>query len=97
MTEDFSQPNQTSNIIISYEEWQQILKAIIARKYSWACVLILYCLGYNPMKYIPYRTYIRLIKNNCTLGSSINNNNETTSINLNNFNMEIKENEINNN
>ncbi len=73
MSDNFFQPNQTSNIVISYEEWQQIFKAIVARKYSWACVLILHFLGYNPIKYIPYRTYIRLIKNNCILGSSIKN------------------------
>ncbi|WGV24311.1 HetP family heterocyst commitment protein [Halotia branconii] len=92
MNENFYQP---SNITISYEEWQDILKAIIARKYSWACVLILHSLGYNPLKYISYRTYIRLIKNNFILGNI--NNHKTAQINLNDFNIEIKENQIDNN
>lgn len=47
------------------EQVEQIVKAIIAGKYSWACVLILRFGGYNPIDYIPYRTYIRLLKNNC--------------------------------
>ncbi len=92
MNEDFYQP---SNITISYEEWQDILRAIIARKYSWACVLILHSLGYNPLKYIPYRTYIRLTKNNCTLSNIKNPKN--AQISLNDFNTEIIENQIDNN
>jgi hypothetical protein len=47
------------------EQVEQIVKAIIAGKYSWACVLLLRFAGHNPMDYIPYRTYIRLLKNNC--------------------------------
>ncbi|WP_414529797.1 HetP family heterocyst commitment protein [Nodularia chucula] len=54
---------------INTEQIEQIIKAIIAGKYSWACVLILRFSGYNPIDYIPYRTYIRLVKNNC-LGES---------------------------
>ena len=50
---------------INTEQIEQIVKAIIAGKYSWACVLILRFCGYNPIDYIPYRTYIRLLKNNC--------------------------------
>ena len=50
---------------INTEQIEQIIKAIIAGKYSWACVLILRFSGYNPIDYIPYRTYIRLLKNNC--------------------------------
>ncbi|MBD2361126.1 MULTISPECIES: HetP family heterocyst commitment protein [unclassified Anabaena] len=50
---------------INNEQIEQIIKAIIAGKYSWACVLLLRFSGYNPMEYIPYRTYIRLLKNNC--------------------------------
>ncbi len=55
---------------INNEQIEQILKAIIAGKYSWACVLILRFAGYNPIDYIPYRTYIRLLKNNCLVESS---------------------------
>ncbi len=55
--------SQTGNKI-NTEQIEQIIKAIIAGKYSWACVLILRFSGYNPIDYIPYRTYIRLLKNN---------------------------------
>jgi hypothetical protein len=43
---------------------EEVIKAILARKYSWACVLILRFHGYDPVDYIPYRTYIRLLKDN---------------------------------
>lgn len=56
---------------INNDQIEQIIKAIIAGKYSWACVLLLRFSGYNPMEYIPYRTYIRLLKNNC-LGNTKN-------------------------
>lgn len=46
------------------EQFEEILNAILAGKYSWACVLILQVAGYNPLHYIPYRTYNRLIKDN---------------------------------
>jgi|LakMenEpi03Aug12_release.lakeMendotaPanAssembly.Ray.scaffolds.fasta_scaffold2994204_1 hypothetical protein len=55
---------------INTEQIEQIVKAIIAGKYSWACVLILRFAGYNPIDYIPYRTYIRLLKNNCLVERS---------------------------
>ncbi len=46
---------------------EEVIKAIIAGKYSWACVLILRFNGYDPLHYIPYRTYIRLLKENYQL------------------------------
>ena len=46
------------------EQFEQIVDAIILGKYSWACLLILRFAGYNPLHYIPYRTYNRLLKNN---------------------------------
>ncbi len=46
---------------------EEIVKTILARKYSWACVLILRFHGYDPVDYIPYRTYIRLLKENYML------------------------------
>ncbi|HLP87716.1 MAG TPA: HetP family heterocyst commitment protein [Nostocaceae cyanobacterium] len=58
---------------INTDQVEQIVKAIMAGKYSWACVLILKFAGYNPIDYIPYRTYIRLLKNNCLLAGSQNN------------------------
>lgn len=47
------------------EQFTQVVDAILAGKYSWACVLILRYAGYNPLHYIPYRTYNRLMKENC--------------------------------
>jgi hypothetical protein len=46
------------------EQFEQIVDAILNGKYSWACLLILRFAGYNPLHYIPYRTYNRLIKDN---------------------------------
>jgi hypothetical protein len=46
------------------EQFVQVVDAILAGKYSWACVLILRFAGYNPLHYIPYRTYNRLMKEN---------------------------------
>lgn len=61
--------NTYSTKKINTEQIEQVIKAIILGKYSWACVLILRFAGYNPIEYIPYRTYIRLLKNNCLLVS----------------------------
>jgi hypothetical protein len=47
------------------EQFNQVVDAILQGKYSWACVLILRFAGYNPLHYIPYRTYNRLMKENC--------------------------------
>jgi hypothetical protein len=46
------------------EQFEQVIEAILSGKYSWACVLILRFAGYNPLHYIPYRTYNRIIKDN---------------------------------
>jgi hypothetical protein len=51
------------------EQFTQIVDAILDGKYSWACVLILRFAGYNPLHYIPYRTYNRLMKENPQLNS----------------------------
>ena len=45
------------------EQFDRIVEAIAAGRYSWACLLILRFAGYNPLNYIPYRTYNRLMKN----------------------------------
>ena len=42
---------------INSEHLNQVISAIIDGKYSWACVLLLRIEGYNPLQYIPYRTY----------------------------------------
>ncbi|MBE9039022.1 HetP family heterocyst commitment protein [aff. Roholtiella sp. LEGE 12411] len=65
---------------INNEQIEQIVKAIIAGKYSWACVLILRFAGYNPIDYIPYRTYIRLLKNNCLVASSKQNKTDSATV-----------------
>lgn len=62
--------NRQINKKINTDQIEQIIKAIIAGKYSWACVLLLRFSGLNPIDYIPYRTYIRLLKNNYLLGGS---------------------------
>ncbi len=49
---------------INHEQFDQVVEAILAGKYSWACVLMLRFAGYNPLHYIPYRTYNRLLKEN---------------------------------
>ncbi|NDJ19290.1 HetP family heterocyst commitment protein [Myxacorys almedinensis] len=49
------------------EQFKQVVEAILAGKYSWACVLILRFGGYNPLHYIPYTTYNRLLKENCNV------------------------------
>jgi hypothetical protein len=59
-------PNSKSDTIITTKQFDRIVEAIVEAivvgKYSWACVLILRFAGYNPLNYIPYRTYNRLIK-----------------------------------
>ncbi len=55
---------------MSLEQFDEVVEAILAGKYSWACVLILRFAGYNPLHYIPYRTYNRLLKENCHVGNS---------------------------
>ena len=50
--------------LIQSERFAQIIGAIIAGKYSWACVLLLTWANYKPLHYIPFRTYKRLLKEN---------------------------------
>ena len=56
--------NSKLDRVMTCEQFNQIVEAIISGKYSWACILILEFAGYNPLHYIPYRTYNRLIKDN---------------------------------
>jgi hypothetical protein len=65
-----TEQNGELDTVMSPEQFERIVEAIIAGKYSWACVLILRCAGYNPLHYIPYRTYNRLIKDNCCANNS---------------------------
>ena len=55
---------------INPEQFDQVVEAILAGKYSWACVLMLRFAGYNALHYIPYRTYNRLLKENSPVNKS---------------------------
>lgn len=57
-----SQKNLHSTI--THEQLDQVIEAISDGRYSWACVLILRFVGYNPLHFIPQRTYSRLMKEN---------------------------------
>lgn len=57
--------NKKVDKVMTTEQFTQVVEAILEGKYSWACVLILRFAGYNPLHYIPYRTYNRLMKDNC--------------------------------
>lgn len=50
--------------VMDDEQLACIVSAIEEGNYSWACVLFLKFLDYNPIHYIPYRTYRRLMKKN---------------------------------
>ncbi|MGL5872750.1 MAG: HetP family heterocyst commitment protein [Xenococcaceae cyanobacterium] len=65
MNSQFSKQYGKLDKVMTTEQFDRIVEAILAGKYSWACVLILRFAGYNPLHYIPYRTYNRLIKDNC--------------------------------
>ncbi|MFM7424750.1 MAG: HetP family heterocyst commitment protein [Elainella sp.] len=54
--------NQQAEKFMTPDQFVQVVDAILEGKYSWACVLILRFAGYNPLHYIPYRTYNRLMK-----------------------------------
>ncbi len=54
------------NSMLTNDQLEQVMEAILAGKYSWACFLMLRFVGYNPLDYLPYRTCNRLIKENRT-------------------------------
>ncbi|WP_199246145.1 HetP family heterocyst commitment protein [[Phormidium] sp. ETS-05] len=62
MSYTMSSPSAKLDRIMTTEQFDLVVDAILAGKYSWACVLILRFGGYNPLHYIPYRTYNRLMK-----------------------------------
>ncbi|MFB2771125.1 HetP family heterocyst commitment protein [Pelatocladus sp. BLCC-F211] len=67
MNQNISSATSNFEKTLNPEQFDQLVEAILAGKYSWACVLILRFAGYNPLHYIPYRTYNRLIKENSQL------------------------------
>ncbi|MEA5516038.1 HetP family heterocyst commitment protein [Nodularia sp. UHCC 0506] len=64
MNQNISGISSNFNKAVNPQQFDQIVEAILAGKYSWACVLMLRIVGYNPLHYIPYRTYNRLLKDN---------------------------------
>jgi hypothetical protein len=70
MNQDIPGISSNLNKTIHPEQFDQVVEAILAGKYSWACVLMLRFSGYNPLHYIPYRTYNRLLKENTQLSRS---------------------------
>ncbi|MGF1588936.1 MAG: HetP family heterocyst commitment protein [Pleurocapsa sp.] len=64
MYQNLKSANSQLDRVMSDDQFNQIVEAIISGKYSWACLLILRFSGYNPLHYIPYRTYNRLMKVN---------------------------------
>ena len=91
MTQQSPFSSSRLNNAISTEQLNQIIEAILSGKYSWACVLLLRCAGYNPLQYIPYRTYNRLLKENCNVEQSSQS--KTISINKNKPNSTTRFNE----
>jgi hypothetical protein len=69
MNYDITSAHKNHHKAISPEQLNQIVEAIADGRYSWACVLILRFVGYNPLHFIPQRTYSRLIKENSPVQS----------------------------
>lgn len=61
---NYQTPSSQKNFhsTITNDQLEQVIAAISNGRYSWACVLILRFIGYNPLHFIPQRTYSRLIK-----------------------------------
>ena len=70
MNSQFHHSANHSQFGIKPQELDEIISAILAGKYSWACFLLLRCTGYNPLDYIPYRTSNRLLKENSQMRKS---------------------------
>ncbi len=75
-------PSISSNLdkTMKNQHFDKVVEAILAGKYSWACVLMLRFAGYNPLHYIPYRTYNRLLKENSQTSRSNQQQNENIKI-----------------
>lgn len=57
-------PYRQTSRTMDVEQFNQVVQAVLEGKYSWGCLLVLRFAGYNPVHYIPYRTYKRLVKEN---------------------------------
>jgi len=62
MNKQLSSDNTKLDKFLTDEQFEQVVEAIRQEKYAWACVLILRFAGYNPLHYIPYRTYKFILK-----------------------------------
>jgi hypothetical protein len=80
MNQDIAGSGNNLGPKIHPEQLDQVVEAILAGKYSWACVLMLRFVGYNPMHYIPYRTYNRILKENARTNRPNSQNNESLKI-----------------
>ncbi|BAZ02332.1 heterocyst differentiation protein [Tolypothrix tenuis PCC 7101] len=80
MNHDISDISSKLKNSIPPEQFDQVVEAILSGKYSWACVLMLRFAGYNPLHYIPYRTYNRLLKENSLMNRSNNQQNPTLNV-----------------
>lgn len=80
MNQEIAGNNGLPDKKINPEQFDQVIEAILAGKYSWACVLMLRFVGYNPLHYIPYRTYNRLLKDNSRNNRSNTQQNESLKI-----------------
>lgn len=61
MQRNYYQDSQSTKTMTE-DQFDRVVEAILSGKYSWACLLILRFAGYNPLHYIPHRTYNRLMK-----------------------------------
>ncbi|EFA68525.1 hypothetical protein CEP10_12475 [Cylindrospermopsis raciborskii S07] len=64
--ENFEQKQESEKIDITFQhiQIQQIIHAIIAGKYAWACILFIYFSGRDPLHYIPQEIYTKLVRDN---------------------------------
>jgi hypothetical protein len=84
MTHQTKPAQKQPDRVMKPEQFSQVVEAIASGRYSWACVLILRFAGYNPLHYIPYRTYSRLLKENRQLSCDREVTNNFSSNNINN-------------
>ncbi len=82
MNQDIAGSSSNLEKTLNSEQFDRVIEAILAGKYSWACVLMLRFTGYNPLHYIPYRTYNRLLKENTPGKKNKNQQRQNSNINI---------------
>ncbi|QNP29510.1 HetP family heterocyst commitment protein [Cylindrospermopsis curvispora] len=65
----FEQKQELENVDITFQhiQIQQIIHAIIAGKYAWACILFISFSGRDPLRYIPEEVYNKLVRDDFPL------------------------------